>query len=94
VNSGNEVVTLLAFNYNRNESDLNLADQKELEEFVNKNDHFELLESGLKPLNEIITGKNSGKSLWKWFIVSALLCIIAEVMLLRYFGKRNRSITN
>jgi hypothetical protein len=94
VNSGNEVVTPLAFNYNRNESDLNLADQKELEEFVNKNDHFELLESGLKPLNEIITGKNSGKSLWKWFIVSALLCIIAEVMLLRYFGKRNRSITN
>lgn len=94
VSSGNEVSTLLAFNYNRNESDLNLADQKELEEFVKKNDHFELLEAGFKPLNEIIEGKNSGKSLWKWFIVSALLCIIAEVLLLRYFGKRKSPPTN
>lgn len=94
VTSGDEVSTLLAFNYDRKESDLKVATQDELEEFVKKNDKFEILETGLKPLNEIISNKNSGQSLWKWFIVCALLCIIAEVLLLRYFGKQNSTIKN
>lgn len=40
VTSGDEVSTLLAFNYDRKESDLKVADQDELEEFVKKNDRI------------------------------------------------------
>ncbi|NTW25229.1 MAG: hypothetical protein HGA37_11045, partial [Lentimicrobium sp.] len=87
--SGKETVSLLAFNFNRRESDPGLADDAALEKFTKSVDNFEILETGLKPLNEIIAAKNNGKSLWKWFILISLLCIIAEVLLLRFYGKRN-----
>jgi hypothetical protein len=45
-----------------------------------------------QPLNEIISANNAGKRLWRWFIVTALLCIIAEVLLLRFYGKRKSTI--
>lgn len=87
--SGKETATLLAFNFDRAESDPKLADEAALEKFTKSVDNFEILETGLKPLNEVITAKKNGKSLWKWFILISLLCIIAEVLLLRFYGKKN-----
>ncbi|MBK6965731.1 MAG: hypothetical protein IPH20_17860 [Bacteroidales bacterium] len=68
-----------------------MAAQDELEEFVKKNDKFEIIEAGLKPLDEIISNKNSGQRLWKWFIVSRSL-FICGVLLLRFYGKRNSQV--
>ncbi|MFH1120988.1 MAG: BatA domain-containing protein [Bacteroidota bacterium] len=90
--SGKETVSLLAFNYNRNESDLSPASNEMLQKLAGKSGNIEIIESGPKPLNDIIAAKNSGKRLWKWFILTTLFCIIAEVLLLRFFGKRNSTV--
>lgn len=87
VNSGKQMVTMLAFNYNRNESDLSVADDAALDTFTGKTEGFSIINPGIKPINEIIAENTRGKSLWRWFIIAALLCIAGEVLLLRFFGK-------
>lgn len=87
VSSGKNTLRLLAFDNDRRESDLSLADQKTLTGFTEKVPDYRLIEAGPRPLNEVIASENSGKRLWKWFILTALLCIIAEESLLRYAGK-------
>ena len=88
VKSGDSTVSLLAFNYNRKESDLKTANEDDLERIVEKSANFSILESGPRPLNETIAARNAGTMLWRWFLISGLLCIIAEVLLLRFFGRR------
>lgn len=88
VKSGDSTVSLLAFNYNRKESDLRTASEDELVRIAEKSASFGILESGPRPLNETIAARNSGTMLWKWFLISGLLSIIAEVLLLRFFGRR------
>lgn len=92
VSSGKETSTLLAFNYNRRESDLDLPTEEELASAFKNAASFGIMYAAQQPLNEIISANNSGKRLWKWFIVTALLCIIAEVLLLRFYGKRKNTV--
>lgn len=89
VSGGKENVTLLAFNFNRDESKLIPASEETLQKFTENNVNYEILEAGPKPLNDIIAEKSSGKRLWQWFIIIALFSIIAEVLLLRFFGRSN-----
>jgi len=92
VSGGKDNVTLLAFNYNRDESELTPASGESIQKFAEQAGNYEVLESGPKPLNDIIAAKSAGKRLWKWFIITALFCIIAEVLLLRFFGNRNPAV--
>ena len=84
---GDNQVGTLAFNINRKESDLRTAGTKELQQLVAGIPGMELLETGKKDIGKIISEGSSGKKLWKWFIIAALLTIIAEVLLLRFFRK-------
>lgn len=85
----NNVVTSLAFNYNRAESDLSAFTVVELEALLNKAhlDNFNVMKSGPKPLNEVITQINSGTQLWRYFIWFALLMLLLEILLIRFFKK-------
>ncbi|MCB9016262.1 MAG: BatA domain-containing protein [Lentimicrobiaceae bacterium] len=85
--SGQKLATQLAFNYNRNESDLSLADNSAIEKLAEEHKEFTILTPGGKPLNEIISDSQQKKELWKWLIIAALLCIAGEVILLRTFRK-------
>ncbi len=88
VNDKNTIASL-AFNYNRGESDLACNSISELESILNKSHltTFSILKSGQKPLNEVIALINSGTQLWKYFIWLALLMLLAEILLIKFFKK-------
>jgi len=83
------VLTSLAFNYNRGESDLTCNSASDMETLLEKAhlSAFSVLKSGQKPLNEVIAQINSGTQLWRYFIWLALLMLLAEVLLIRLFKK-------
>jgi hypothetical protein len=83
------VITSLAFNYNRGESDLACFTAGELESMLGKAhlDAFSVMKTGQKPLNEVIAQINSGTQLWRYFIWFALLMLLTEILLIRFFKK-------
>jgi hypothetical protein len=83
------VLSSLAFNYNRGESDLTCNSVGELESLLSKArlDAFSVMKTGEKPLNEVIAEITSGTQLWRYFIWIALLLLLAEVLLIRFFKK-------
>jgi len=83
------VLASLAFNYNRNESDLSCNSASDMETILSKArlETFSVMKTGQKPLNEIIAQINSGTQLWRYFIWLTLLMLLAEVLLIRFFKK-------
>jgi len=84
-----KVITSLAFNYNRSESNLVCNSMSDLESLLDKShlDSFSILKTGQKPLNELIDQMNKGTQLWKYFIWLALLFLLCEILLIRFFKK-------
>jgi hypothetical protein len=88
VMKGESVYTTLAFNYQRDESNLEYHSEKELEKIANNSQgNITLLSSHTKDLTRSISDNLSGTSLWRYFILFALACFLSEVLLLRFWGK-------
>lgn len=83
--SEQDTIAGLSFNYNRDESDPTCLTPDQIKENINKSrlTNIDILNTGHKPVNEILTEMNNGRQLWKYFIWFALLCLLAEVLLLR-----------
>ncbi len=84
---GNETVAVFAFNYNRNESQLDFYTPDQLAEM---NDRFGLLNVALirdsgRNLASIISDTSKGISLWKWCIVLVLIFLGIETLLLKFW---------
>jgi hypothetical protein len=85
---GGVVYSTLAFNYQRNESNLEYYSEKELGKIAqNSNGRIEDLFSHSKDLTRSISDTLSGTTLWRYFILLALACFLTEVLLLRFWGK-------
>lgn len=81
-------VGTLAFNFNRNESDLTYYSDKELEEFVNKSEgRIQYLDIQTKDLTQEIKNRWQGILLWRCFIFVALAAFLLEVLLLRFWRR-------
>jgi len=85
VYSNQDTIAGLAFNYNRLESDPSFLLPDELEELFEQSrlSNFSILKTQHKPVNEVLEQINFGTRLWKYFIWSVLLFLLAEVILLR-----------
>lgn len=81
---GDRIQERLAFNYDRRESDLSLYADSELGDMV-KNDAVNILgfdeQEGIR---DFVGEKDRGIVLWKWFILAALLFLLAEILIIRY----------
>lgn len=84
---GDSRITYLAFNFNRKESDLSMAPVGELEKLAAGIPGMAILETAGRDAGKAITEGSSGKALWKWFILAALLTLLTETLLLRFFRK-------
>lgn len=80
-------ITSLAFNYNRSESDLDYYDQDELKKMTDG--QAQLIDARLKDLSKNISDSFNGTALWRYFVLFALLCIIAEICILRFWKIKN-----
>jgi hypothetical protein len=93
VSQQNKPVVTLAFNADRRESELAAYSAAELRELVGANNpNIYVLENGAKP--EVLTryrAEQTGQPLWRYCLVLALICLLAEALLLR-FGRAKASV--
>lgn len=84
--NNSDTISGLSFNYNRKESQMSFYDKSELEEQINRYElkNYKVLNLQNKSTNAIISEiQTTGLQLWYYFVIFALLCLLAEVILLR-----------
>jgi hypothetical protein len=89
---GGTHIGVTAFNYNRAESNLDYYSDSELHSFAKRNDSpFILMDGAAKDLTKSIADRMNGVPLWHYFILLALLFLLAEVLILRFWriGKKH-----
>jgi len=82
---GDEVVDAFAFNYDRNEADLTYLDGAGLAELAALPGVSLLDAANQASLIGDIRERNEGTPLWRYFIWAALVFLLAEVLLLRFW---------
>lgn len=81
-------LTALAFNFGSEESALAYYSENELKEVAeNSNQAIEILSGDTKNMAKAVSERLNGTPLWRYFVLLALLCFLAEVMLLRFGGQ-------
>lgn len=85
---GDQPLGTLAFNLSRRESDLSCYDESELKKMAGElGDHFSVTSADTKNIAKSVSDRLNGRALWPWFLILALLCFLAEIALLRFWGK-------
>lgn len=79
----------LSFNYSRQESDLAFYSRDEVKKLLRDADidRCSVMPSSQKSVSDYIRQQGQGRPLWRWFIVLALLAIVAEIVLCRRESK-------
>ena len=78
--------TAVAFNYDRRESQLKYYTEEEIGEFIKTQGdsaRIELIDAAAKDITQNVAETLHGHALWRWFVLFALLCLAAEVAILR-----------
>ena len=82
------VIGTLAFNQNRKESDLNCYTESDLKKMAKASgENLDVISADTKNIAKSITDKLNGKPLWLYFLILSLLCFLAEIAVLRFWGK-------
>jgi hypothetical protein len=87
INSNGRVIRGIAFNYDRTESELNTPERSALEKMLNNSGmpDVKIISTSGKSLSTVISELNKGFRLWKTFIILALIFLLGEVILLRFW---------
>ena len=72
-----EIVEYISYNYNRLESDLEYYNNEELSNFK--------VNSSVPQFFETIKNDTNINELWKWFVIFALVFLVLEMVILKYF---------
>lgn len=87
VNLDNKMITGVSFNYDRTESDMRVfgKDEIEAQHTAAGLTNFTVLDKDPQGLTEILTEKDYGIRLWKICIWIVLGCLLAEILLIRFW---------
>ncbi len=79
----------IAFNHNRQESDLRYFEHNELEEKLDQInlENASVIANVSQNFSEVFEEIQKGKQLWKWSILLALFFILAEVLIARFWKR-------
>ena len=77
ITNNNEVLEHISFNYNRSESNLRFQNLSSIQNATISNSLPELLTN--------IKSDTNINALWKWFVIFALIFLIIEMLILKYF---------
>jgi len=84
---GDHLISKVAFNTNPSESDLSYLSDNMLEEIFPRA-AFKLYDTGDNTLASEIKAANYDVQLWKLCLILSLICLAAEILLLRYYGQK------
>lgn len=92
--SGEKVITVKSFNYDRKESDLSCYTVEELEKIATKPGYtnINVINNEGKDLSHSISQLNEGKRLWKYCIIAVLIFLAIEVLLIRFYKRSTLSV--
>lgn len=84
---GNQQITDISFNYDRNESRLDFFTSDDIQKIIKDNSlsNYKLIETKNKNLGELIKEINQGIKLWKLFIILTLVFLLAEAIIIRFW---------
>ena len=87
ITSEDTIISAMAFNYDRKESDLRYFKTKELEEKIETAQlkNAQVVQNAEKNFSEIFDEIQNGRQLWKFCILLALLFILTEVAIIRFW---------
>ncbi|MCQ2285874.1 MAG: BatA domain-containing protein [Bacteroidales bacterium] len=83
-------LTTLAFNFNNEESDLTYYSKKDLEEMFADNEGITLLDGNSKNIAKKVAEQLNGHPLWRLFIIIALIALLGEILVLRFWGSPSK----
>jgi len=84
----NDLISDLAFNFDRKESDLTVSSNAALEDLANRT-NINLLNASLKSdFSAYINEKDKGIVLWRWCLILALIFLAIEILLLRFWSEQ------
>lgn len=82
--NNDSVLAYFALNYNRNESVMKFYDKDNLLNVFSDAGNVFILNSEINTIAKTIEQTDSGKQLWRMFLVLALLFLLIEILLLRF----------
>ncbi|MCG6187688.1 BatA domain-containing protein [Maribellus maritimus] len=86
IQNDGETISTIAFNYNRNESDLRYFTPNELENLSETSGlNTSVVKDVTSNFSDIFDEVQNGKQLWKWCILLALFFIAAEILIIRFW---------
>lgn len=87
IKAGENTISALSFNYNRNESDLRYYKGNELKEKLSEAnlENVSVINNVTQNFSKTFNEIQKGKQLWKWSILFALFFILAEVLIARFW---------
>lgn len=80
---GGEPVAVVAFNYNREESELAFYSAEELEAVAEANPNVKVLETNDQSVSVQLATLTSPTHLWKWLLALALLFLLIETLIIK-----------
>ena len=87
----NKIIDVLSFNYDRTESNMIFTNNKGLQKLIVENNlkNWQVINASNEHLTQKIKLSSEGKQLWYYFVILALIFITIEIILLRFFNKKN-----
>ena len=82
-----KTVDVLAFNYDRTESDMNYYSTDELKKQASRAgpNHISVIENSSAQFSKIFDEIENGRQLWKWFVMLALIFVASEALIIRFW---------
>jgi len=92
--SGSKKLEALAYNYKRDESDPRFYSTVELDSMIISSGlkQFTTIQTNNQDFKETLQELNNGKQLWRYFLLLALLSILAEALIIRLWGMAWRKV--
>jgi len=90
--SQDTTLACIAFNNDRSESDLTYLSNDELKTQLSSG-HNTLTQAGPQSLKDTVVKANMGLELWKLCIILSLICLAAEILLIRFYQPDKPDVT-
>jgi hypothetical protein len=87
ISEGNQAIQSISYNYSRLESDSKFYDDSELQKLMQSSNfkQFQLIKTSDSALSETLQDYSNGKQLWKYCIIIAILFMMCEVAIIRFW---------
>lgn len=87
VKEGNETIQSISYNFPRKESIPEFYSEEDLQKQIQSKEfkQFQLIESSNLNFSETVQNLNSGKQLWKYFILLAIFFLLCEIGIIRFW---------